>query len=326
MKSRFLPLLLLIFVVGCQSTHIKTQKRTSDKKEEKTQVYAPAPPVTVPSTEPDDSDVEENPSLPPTPVAPVVDSTEKWALILGPGGALTIGHVGVLRQFQKMKVQPSWIVGVEWASPWAALYSVEGSPQSIDWQLNKLKDSDFPGASGWLGDKETLSVNTYSTWLKEGFQSRKLQNSKINFLCPSFNLSKKTTYIMNRGEFREVLQFCWPYPPTLKAGRGAVAAPMALGSLVTYLRKQGVQKIILVNVMGNDGSVTVKDEQRDLLWGQIHEEYSTHGARAQGVDEVIEINLGSMRHIDFKKRKEIIESAEQKSADQVQKVVRKFKL
>jgi len=241
----------------------------------------------------------------------------KIGLILGPGGAKTFGHIGVLQEFQKAKIPVTAVAGLEFAAPMAALYAWKGFVNDVEWQMSKLKDEDVL-KKALISTNKTAEMNDVRDFMKTIFQKLKVEDLKKPFGCPALNLSKNQVFMMSRGALDQLLPYCWPYPPLFRPFNNNVSGLRDLKVTADFLRAQGAQYVIFVNTLGGNiqkRPIPGGDNLENLLWSELATTYS----RPQpGIDAMISLNLEGYGIMDLSQRREIMQKGADLSVKQIQ--------
>lgn len=304
LKNVNLILWIVVFTfmsLGC--SQIKTRREIPS---------APKPPPSTSPTSPEEEVEVEKESEEDFQTAPEVQpqkrSAPRLGLILGAGGARAFAHSGVLKALDAEKIPVQAVVGLEWGSLIAGLYAQEGRAHNLEWKLYKLKESDLPGQSLLSKAFSKDSVSTMSGYLKTVFSGSRLENAKVSFTCPSISTQTGSTVWLGRGGFRSVVEACLPYPPLFASKGGKFASPFALEAAAQWLRRQGADVVVFIDVLSEgqiwSSSELPSDESARLLWWAIRQEYRQG---APGIDEIIKVPLSSYNLGDFQKRKTIAE-------------------
>lgn len=322
LKKNKKPILLIfnfLILAGCQ--HLRPQGEGEGPREG-TKTETPSGPVQAPRYEvpaPQPPAAE----LPPTQASPI-PAIPKIGLILGPGGARAYGHIGALQNLVRLKVPVYATVGIEWGAPVAALLSSKGQVYDVEWQMFKLKDEE-------LAKKSLIGSNTKGndvTQLRDFFQSafghQRVEEFRHPFACPAYNIAKNQVYMMSRGQVEQLLPYCLPYPPLFKPYNRNVSAVRELKMAADYLRSQGANYIVLVNVLGKDGGkralVKDTDSAEAVMWSEIGSYYAKPPA---GVDAVIPVEL-DYPVTEFEKRREIMQKGAELSKKPIETWARKL--
>ncbi|WP_413289653.1 patatin-like phospholipase family protein [Bdellovibrio sp. HCB337] len=312
-------LLNLFFVAACQ--HLRTRDDIEAEKEG-AQTETPSGPVQPPKYEvptPQAPTQEAPPQASPIPAIP------KIGLILGPGGARAYGHIGAVQNLNRLKVPVYGTVGIEWGAPAAALLSSKGQVYDMEWQMFKLKGDELNSKSLIGSGGKANDVSALKDFFHTAFGGLKVENFKHPFGCPAYNISKNQVYMMSRGVVEQLMPYCLPYPPLFKPFNRNVSAMRELKMAADYLRSQGANYIVLINVLGRDAgkkSLVRETESTDaVVWSEIASYY----AKAQaGVDAVIPVELDGYMVTDFDKRREIMQKAAEVSQKPIEIWARKL--
>lgn len=319
-KTKYIFLLLnLSALVACQ--HLRTREDIEAEKEGQ-RMEVPAGPVQppkyeVPSSQGSTSEVP--PQASPIPAIP------KIGLILGPGGARAYGHIGALQHLSRLKVPVYATVGIEWGAPAAALLSSKGQVYDMEWQMFKLKDEALSRKSLIGSSAKVDDVSALKEFFQTAFGRQKVEEFRHPFGCPAYNIAKNQVYMMSRGYVEQLMPYCLPYPPLFKPFNRNVSAVRELKMAADYLRSQGANYIVLINVLGRDGGKKslVKDPEsaEAVLWSEMGSYYAKSHA---GVDASIAVELDGYLITDFEKRREIMQKAAEISQKPIENWARKL--
>lgn len=232
------------------------------------------------------------------------DSPLRLALVLGPGGAKAYAHIGLLRELQKRKIEPEFVAGLEWGALPAALFSWKGYANDAEWQMMKLNESDWFSRGIIPGSSEAVSIAPLQEELHKIFGKTQAQSFRYKFLCPSWNLDKFQTYMMNKGQASLMLPFCLSYPPLFQPFQRSVASLQDLKALTDHLRAQGANHVLYINVLdGMPALPFTKDLGASISWNQ---HLGIVNRKQIGVDEVISIPMRDFDFTSFARKKEIV--------------------
>lgn len=319
-----------LILASCQSLKTREEVRKAPLPKAPSSPTAPVTPTvpTLPSPPPvEPSPAEEVSEVPATPPpAPVIPSMPRIGIILGAGGAKAYAHIGFLHELARAKVPVHAIGGVEFAAPMAALYAHRELANDVEWQMFKLKDDEVLKKS-LLG---SVSKNNEVTVLKEfvgtAFNRVKVEDFRIPYACPSYNLKKNQVYLMNRGGLEQLMYLCISYPPFFKPYQNSVAGVRDVTALANYLRSKGANYIVLVNVLQPPGGTpyTLDAAATDnVLWSEIAGLYNKPFS---GVDTVVSLETAGYGIMDFDKRREIMNKGADSAARQLKTLTRKWGL
>lgn len=326
MQRKFKFLVPTLFILGCQN--LKTRE---DVRQLPTISRPTSAPVTVPSppsSQPVITEVPEHEQeVTPPPPAPVIPSLPKIGIILGAGGAKTYAHIGFLQELGRARIPVHAIGGIEFAAPMAALYANKEQANDVEWQMFKLKDETIIKKS-LLGAVHTNNeVTELKSFLAEIFGRTKIEDARIQFACPSYNLKKNQVYLMNRGGLDQLMYMCMAYPPYFKPYQNNLSGVRDVTAMANYLRSKGANHIVLVNVLQAPGfgkSYTSDVSGTDnVLWSEISGLYNKPFT---GVDSVISLETSNYGIMDFEKRREIMNKGAESAARQLKALTRKLGL
>ncbi|MFN3696098.1 MAG: hypothetical protein ACK4VO_01555 [Pseudobdellovibrio sp.] len=255
---------------------------------------------------PIDNPVQPQPSNIVTPT--VRKSVPRFGVILSAGGAKTWAHVAILKEMQKYKFPIASIAGIEWGSVVAASYAHQASVSEVEWEISKFKDLD-----SWF------------EFTKAAFAKKTTFDFKIPFVCPSLNIKNKTIYLLNRGQIDQFIPYCLPSAGLIRPYGNSVAHMSNLNLIVQHLKATGVQKIILINVLGGRSEASFL-KSFDSLENQIWSEHAASLRKNVVYDDLIEIELSDYGIDEFDKRKDIMVKATELSYNLVKKLAEKYKL
>lgn len=135
-------ILSLLFLASCaqksvqvKNTHTGTTYETYDPR----QVEPPAQ-ATPPSEVENSGSLTPLDVMPPAMQVPLNKALPKFGFIFSGGGAKAWGHVGFLKELQKLKWPVHAVAGFEWGAVVAAIYAQNLSANEVEWELSKLKE------------------------------------------------------------------------------------------------------------------------------------------------------------------------------------------
>ncbi len=224
-KKKFSILLVIFFFLSaCQSI------RTRDDVPAKRPTINPSAPVqqlpSHPTSAPPSSvETPHAPDAPPMVQSPApMPDMPRIGVILGGGGAKAYAHIGFLQELGKLKIPIHAIAGIEFGAPIAALYANKELANDVEWQMFKIKDDDVMKKSFLSSGMKPIEITALSDFIKTNFARLKVEDFKLPFACPAFNMAKNSVYVMSRGTADSLLPYCWPYPPLFKPYKRNVSA------------------------------------------------------------------------------------------------------
>lgn len=124
----------------------------------------------------------------------------KIALILGPGLSRTVGHISVLRNFDRNGIKVDFISGSEIGAIIGAMYASGMTPEMIEWNFYK-----------YFREKSNAKVLS-AKWFEEldefflkRFQNVRVESLKKNFYLPLYSKKAKKIVYFNKGNLRNLL-------------------------------------------------------------------------------------------------------------------------
>lgn len=296
--------IVLLFLTACaqrpvqvKNTHTGTTYETYDPSKPDQGETSHAEPVNQTGEVQPPSQLPSNKALP------------KFGFIFSGGGAKTWGHIGVLKELQKLKWPVHAVAGFEWGAVVAAIYAQNLSANEVEWEISKLKE-----------------FNKSESFLKTVFEKKNTADLKVPFVCPSLNINRQAYYLLNRGQLQQLIPFCVSQPSLTPIYQQSVAVMTDVPSLAQHLRSTGANRIILVNVMAQSKMRSFTNDYasaENILWV---ESAALMAKKPTGVDEIININLDDYGIKDLDKRRDIIAKGAELSYDQLKKLAQKYGL
>jgi NTE family protein len=320
-KSRFSALLLAaLFLAACQGLKTREDIRTQPKPHVSPAAPVQAPPSQTPAVIPPapPSQAEEAAPIPIPPPPPPMPEMPRIGVILSGGGAKTYAHIGFLQELSRLRIPIHAIAGIEFASPMAALYANKELANDVEWQMFKIKDDDVIKRSLLGGSTKPVDISSLNDFIRTNFARLKVEDFKLPFACPAYNMAKNQIYLLSRGSADALLPYCWPYPPLFKPYRHNVSAIREVKMLADFLRSKGANYILFVNAMGGGQRKALAgeaDSMENIVWTEISGHYAKNPA---GVDAVLSLDTQNYGIMDFEKRREIM----QKGADSAEKTLK----
>lgn len=308
-----LILFAALALMACQHT----TKRPSPQDAPRPTIIQPtddAPSSQIPSS----SDVVHVPGF-------VTVKAPRVGIIFGPGGAKTLAQIGALQELERQKIPVVAAVGLEWGALIGALYALNGQSQEVDWQISKLPKVSFSATNIFSKKMQATKAASYTTYLNSAFKSERMESTKLPFACTYIKNDGANAGTLSKGVIRNVLKSCWQYPPLFGVNESK-AAPYALGDAVSYLRKNGAELIVLINVLE---SPSQKDftNWSDPTWqwfSWVPISVALKGAQSFGVNETITLDTSAFSMTDFDQRLRLIQVGKQGAASQIDQLIKKY--
>src|SRR6185437_5142733 len=180
----------------------------------------------------------------------IAKSSQRVALILGPGGYKAFAEVGVIKELLKAQIPIGAVMGVEWGALVGALYAQRGQIHEAEWKLYKLEQLDLNSTSFFSSRRKMKPISELSGFLSQNLENIDVGQTAIPFACPSLSIDRGTVELQASGVLPSAVQSCLPMPPLFSPAGDNVAAVLSLPDLVSRLRGEGYKIIVLVNVLG----------------------------------------------------------------------------
>lgn len=319
-----------VFATGCQSLKTRGEldgKKSSDQRG--SSLPSPPPPIvpSQPETNTDGADALPRPTPPPPLAGPetfLSKELPKIGVILGPGGLKAYAHIGVLREFARARVPIHAIAGLEWGALMGAFYAEKGLANDVDWKAFRLKDSDLP-SGGVLRGYRARSMADFDSYLATVFPGGSLERSKVPFGCPTI-VKRDRLQMLSKGSTKEVVSRCLPYPPLLGAAADNIAAPDAVEESAHWLRSQGANLIVLVNVLGAgetlSGRLAEDQYGTSVLWTEIRRQLLK--SRAPMISWIVSVNTAGKTLDDVGSRRANVELGAKAASDLTTKLTKQY--
>lgn len=302
--------LLLILAVGCAPLQRRAETRRSVE-------------ATTPSTnsqqdvsvvlEKDDLSLAEDEGFRGQP-------PQNVGLILGPGAMKTFAHAGVLKALKRGGIPIHTIIGLEWGSLVAALYSQKEQEHDVEWRLYKLEQRDLPRRGRFSQQIQAANIQSLQKFFQENLTLKQIEQAAIPFACPSLSWPRSGVVWQSRGPFDEALRRCIPFPPLYHSTEPWTAAAFALREAINFFESQGVDLVIFVNVLGEgellDRDTLLADMNSAILWYELRRSLRRD---SMGL-EVITVDTSGIHINAFDKRQQLVglgEQAGQRAAERL---------
>ena len=257
--------------------------------------------------------------------ANIAKADKRVALILGPGGYKAFAHVGVIKELLKSEIPINAVVGIEWGALVGAVYAQHGQIHEAEWKLYKLEQLDLNSTGFFSRKRQTQPVSVMTDFLNQNLDNEDISKTSIPFTCPVLSLQKGTADLPTSGGLSQVVQNCLSLPPIFKPTGDLMADPLSIPDIVSRLRGEGYNVIILVNVL-DDGNLfkdsrTSVNESTVLLWDEIRRQIWQ--ARSFVTDE-IDVNTQGMNMDDFSSRRVLVTAGEAAGDKAAQQLLAKY--
>lgn len=257
-----------------------------------------------------------NEALPPS------SSKSRFVLIVGPGGPASLAALGVFQEMDKLRVIPTQVLGIEWGSLAAALYSVQGKAFDAQWKFNRWKLDLLPKASFFKQNSGPQSIDQLQDFLVQTFESKRIESAKIPFQCPSQSMTNFVAYRLHTaGTYLEVLKRCLPYPPYFFPSQGEHASPFVLNQMVQTLKQQNVA-VVFINFKTPKTSEELKNNYAQVTLTQEWNRYFEQNRKL--FDDVLDIDVRNEEIKTNEQRRTLMEEGRRAGEKKVLDWARKY--
>lgn len=298
---------LVVFSFFILSSCAKLKVRTDKDRTITPQTSATTDPL---SGSDEDYESGEEPVVAPPPPSEI----PKVAVIFGPGGAKSYSAIGFLQEMHKQRIPIHAVAGIEWGSLIAAYFSLKGSVNEVEWQMGKIKS-----------DQPMSDVSNMKKFFNETLGKHQVAQAKLPFACTAYNMTKNQNYMMNKGPYNELVPYCLAYPPLFRAHNSNISGIREVKSLAQYLRSQGADYVVLINVLGwpsaRKNMTGDANSPESLYWNEIAGFY---GKPVEGVNHVVNLDTEGFTLFDFDRKRDIIQKGASSSSSWVQSFAQKY--
>lgn len=246
-------------------------------------------------------------------------------LIFGPGGVKALAEIGALQEFEKNKIPVAAVVGLEWGALVGALYAMNGQSHEVDWKISQLPKLTPSTQSLFSQKMKSVESKDLDKYLQKVFNDTRLDQTKLPMGCPFVRDSSGKIAIAAKGTVKNSISACWRHSPLFSA-REQSAAPFALLESVQFLRNNGAELIVLVNVLeGTDKKQFSEWGDADWIWlSWLPVLNSLKNAQSFGVHEVISIDTSAYKMYDLDQRLRLIQLGKQSAAGKINQLMQKY--
>lgn len=246
-------------------------------------------------------------------------------LIFGPGGVKTLAQIGALQEFEKNKIPIVAVAGLEWGALIGSLYAMNAQSHEADWKISQLPKLSPSSQSLFSQKMKPMESKDLDKYLQKVFGDSRLDQTKLPMACPFVRDSFGKVSLASKGTAKNSISSCWKYPP-LFSSREQSAAPFALLESVQFLRANGAELIVLINVLeGTDKKQFAEWGDADWIWLTWLPVLNTlKNAASFGVNEVISIDTSAYKMYDLDQRLRLIQLGKQSAAGKINLLMQKY--
>ncbi|MBY0384811.1 hypothetical protein K2X05_06590 [bacterium] len=246
-------------------------------------------------------------------------------LIFGPGGVKTLAQIGVLQEFEKNKIPVVAVAGLEWGALIGSLYAMNGQSHEVDWKISQLPKLSPSSKSFFSQKMNSVESKDLDKYLQKVFADSRLDQSKLPMGCPFVRDTLGKVSMASKGTAKNSISSCWKYPP-LFALREQSSAPFALLESAQFLRANGAELVVLINVLeGTDKKQFAEWGEADWIWlAWLPVLNSLKNAQSFGINEVVSVDTSAYKMYDLDQRLRLIQLGKQSAAGKINLLMQKY--
>lgn len=230
----------------------------------------------------------------------------KIGLALGGGGALGMGHVGVLEVLEEYGIHIDMIAGSSMGAIVGAAYASGVSTKEMREFSEKVKTFDLLDVNFQSGS--VLSGASAEKWLKKIIKSSTFDELNIPFACTACDLLNGELLVLDKGDLLKSVRASMSVPAIFRPveidGRYLIDGGVICNIPADIVKSMGADIVISVNVLGDyrlekkptSAMVTLLDTlflQQSIL--------TKNSITKENTDVYIDLNLGIRNQQTFAK-------------------------
>ncbi|MBL7715940.1 MAG: patatin-like phospholipase family protein [Bdellovibrionales bacterium] len=302
---RIIALVASILVTGCASSAKKNQNPIIEESVGTSLVV---------------TQEQQGPAAPASTIKPVV-------LVLSPGAARAFAQAGVIRALTDAKIRIGAVLGTEVGALIGATYSIQPQMNAFEWQLQKIRETEFIQASRFLGigQEYPMEAVALSKQLDQIFGNKSFKDLKIPLILSVEEKGAQNFALIKQGSLTKALRASIAIEGLLKEvqfeNREVRASMRSKPYLVQEARALGIGPVILVDSLAYSSDRIQKTQSDDLdadledIEKRISQNYEEardhHRSEREQADLVITPDVRSIGLLDFKRKNEAIYSGKQ---------------
>ncbi len=247
------------------------------------------------------------------------DASKEWSddlrlcLVLGPGMARGMAHVGVLEIIEKEKLPIHCIIGVEVGALVGVLYSMNRNLNKVQWQVFKIKKNvylDYPLFSAIRSSK--ARTKKLRSVLKEYLGYTHLDDYQIPVAIGVTSLPGGSPEVLQNGPGVDTILASIALPEVFESQKIENTGEFLSGIASTPypVRKAfelGATHVLVVDLLSDSFSSKGLEERDAAIWKQFLLAKNIGRYQLQNASYVLRPKLKNFRFTDFNRRVEIIE-------------------
>lgn len=275
------------------------------------------------------TDPVQGPAPPAATIKPIV-------LVLSPGGARAFAQAGVIRALSDARIRIGAVLGTEVGGLIAATYAIQPQMNAFEWQLQKIKETEFIQSSKFLGigQEYPMEAVALSKQLDQIFGDKSFKDLKIPLILSVEEKNAQSFALIKQGSLTRALRASVAIEGLLKEvlfeNREVRASTRAKPYLVQEARALNLGPVVLVDSLAFS-SDRIQKTQADEIDGDLEDiekrlsqNYEDardhHRSEREQADLVITPDVRSIGLLDFKRKNEAIYSGKQSANAVISKI------
>lgn len=238
------------------------------------------------------------------------DKQVKIGLALGGGGALGMGHVGVLEVLEEHGIKVDFIAGTSMGAIIGGAYASNVSTKEMHSTAEKLKTIDLLDVN--LKTGALLSGKSAEKIIKNIIKVKTFEELTIPFACTSCNLLNGERVVLNKGDLVKSIRASMSVPgvfrPVEEDGMCLVDGGLMGNVPADVVKDMGADIVIAVNVLGK---YEISKPPKNLIATVLNTIFLQQSVlterciREENPDIYINLDLGYVKQQEFSKKQAI---------------------
>ena len=252
---------------------------------------------------------------------------KKVALVLGGGSARGLAHIGVLKVFQKEKINFDLVVGTSIGAFIGAFYALgenitKAETMSMSFNPRENLDIMIPPTMGLIKGDRIYKV------IMDFVGEKKFSDTKIPLAIVSTDIERGEEYVFTKGHLKEAIRVSCSYPgifaPHRVNNRLLVDGAIMNNVPVSIARSLGAYFVVAVDV-----GYCVQVSSVKSIFGVIFQAFQIAGEalskyQVMHADIAIRPDLGAINQLDFDNAKLAIQKGEVAALEKLKEIKRKI--
>jgi len=253
----------------------------------------------------------------------------KIGLVLGPGGAKGLAHIGVLKALIENKIPIDVITGISMGAIVGGFYA---SGMGIDEIERVALETNFKALVNRISFNRVIRESILKgakirNFIESNLKAKKIEDFKIPFGCCATNLVNGEEIIFTKGEAAFAIDASSTLPGIFKPieykGMFLVDGGLVNPLPIDLAKKLGAEIIICVDVLSKFSINTTKPNLLNSALNTINafeKRLAGFTIEKYGAEVVIQPDLKGYRAYQFNKAKEMIEIGEKEAEKQINSI------